>query len=74
MVDYGSLLRAYKTASWITPEELITKPKQGWKSTDYHVVPLTQVQPIDDKHIFDLGNYKFQVDISTSKQRFCVNC
>ena len=61
MVNPGPILRAYKTASWVTPEEITTKPKPGWNSKDYHVVPLTKVMSVEEKHIFDLGTFKFQV-------------
>ena len=61
MIHPSSILRAYKTASWVTPEEIIMKPGPEWASKDYQVLPLTKVTPIEDGHVFDLGTFKFQV-------------
>ena len=49
----------YMTASWITPDEVAPKPKQ-WDAKNYCVKP-SNVMSLDDGHVFDLGDRKFDV-------------
>ena len=61
MLHSSPILRAYKTASWVTPEEIIHRPYPDWKSTDYQVNRLSKAISIDEGHIFDVGNFQFKV-------------
>ena len=50
------------TASWITPEEVLPKPK-NWKAEEYNVitVPENVIKTIDEGDIIDLGNVHVKV-------------
>ena len=60
------MLRNYKTASWVTEEEIVIKPYPGWNSKDYRVNGLTDVIPLNENSSFDLGNFHFKVSITFS--------
>ena len=51
----------FKTAAWITDNEVAPKPYRGWNPRSYHVPPVTQVKEIDEGFSFDLGNFKLDV-------------
>ena len=57
------MMRNYKTASWVTSEEIVIKPSPNWNSKSYQVNRLTNVEPLDDNFSFDLGNFRFEVRI-----------
>ena len=47
------------TASWISPEEVVPKPR-GWRAAEYCVRPAS-VQGMDESKIFNLGDRSFRV-------------
>ena len=47
------------TASWISPQEVVPKPKL-WNASEYCVRP-ARVQDMEENKIFDLGDRSFQV-------------
>jgi len=49
----------FMTASWITPEEVVPKPK-GWKAQDYNTKP-ANINCIQGGHTFHLGDRMFEV-------------
>ena len=57
--EYVSSGDSYMTASWVTSEEIVPKPK-GWKARDYSVKP-ANVKGVEEGHIFNLGDRDFQV-------------
>jgi len=61
LLHSNQMLRDYKTASWITEEEIVIKPYPGWNSKDYRVNGLTDVIPLNENSSFDLGNFHFKV-------------
>ena len=61
MLHSSPVLRAYKTASWVTSDEILIKPYPEWSGKDYQVNGLSKAISIKENHTFDLGNFKFQV-------------
>ena len=61
MLHSSPVLRAYKTASWVTSDEILVKPYPEWSGKDYRVNGLSNTISIKENHIFDLGNFKFHV-------------
>ena len=61
MLHSNRILRAYKTASWVTPEEIVIKPYPEWNAKTYQVNRLSKVISIEENHVFDLGNFQFKV-------------
>ena len=61
MLHSNPILRAYKTASWVTPEEIVIKPYPEWNAKTYQVNRLSKVISIEENHVFDLGNFQFKV-------------
>jgi len=61
MLHSSPVLRAYKTASWVTSDEILIKPYPEWSGKDYQVNGLSKAISIKENHIFDLGNFKFHV-------------
>ncbi len=61
MLHSNPIVRAYKTASWVTDEEIVIKPSPEWNAKAYNVNPLSKVISIKENHIFDLGNFQFKV-------------
>ena len=47
----------YQTAAWITPDEVLPKPKPGWKAQDYSVQPINnrKLKAFREGHRFNLG-------------------
>jgi len=43
------------TASWVSGREVLPKPSQDWDPREYRVRPMN-VEPINDRHEFDLGD------------------
>lgn len=52
MISSGS---KFKTAAWITPEEILPKPFVEWKAKEYKVVPCSKIKAVEENHIFQLG-------------------
>ena len=61
MLHSSPVLRAYKTASWVTSDEILIKPYPEWSGKDYQVNGLSKAISIKRNHIFDLGNFNFNV-------------
>ena len=66
LLHSNQMLRNYKTASWVTEEEIIMKPSPDWSCKDYRVNGLTDVIPLNENSSFDLGNFYFKVSIKFS--------
>ena len=63
LLHSNQMFRNYKTASWITEEEIVMKPSPGWNCKNYQVNGLTDVIPLNKNSSFDLGNFYFKVSI-----------
>ena len=61
MLHSSPVLRAYKTASWVTSDEILIKPYPEWSGKNYQVNGLSKAISIKRNHIFDLGNFNFNV-------------
>ena len=59
----NQMLRNFKTASWVTPEEIVIKPSYDWSSRNYQVNPLSDAIPVRENFEFDLGNFRFKVHL-----------
>ena len=61
MLHSSPVLRTYKTAAWVTSDEILIKPYPEWSGKDYQVNGLSKAISIKENHTFDLGNFKFNV-------------
>ena len=61
MLHSNQRLRNFKTASWVTPEEIVITPSSDWNCKNFQVNRLSDVIRVKENSVFDLGNFCFKV-------------
>ena len=49
---YGS---KFKTAAWVTSEEILPKPFDSWRADEFKIEPCSKLKTVDEAHVFQLG-------------------
>ena len=61
VISCGSNISNFRSAAWVTPEEILPKPFDEWRAEEYLVEPCSKVKAVEENHIFQLGGSQIQV-------------